>query len=87
MYHTNCEDAQTDRSLVCSQFSQVSFLDNKINHKTLLCEARDASNAKADLSSPFARTISVISLGTCTCTTQLQTSMFDRTACVTKVTL
>ena len=63
--------------------SQVNVLgkQNK-SQKTLLCEARDVSNAQANLSLPHSRAISVTSLGTCTV-------QFDpeHTAGVTKFTL
>ena len=52
-----------------------------LNHKTLRCEARDVSNAKADLTLGQSH----VSLGTCTA--KLQTNMFSHTACVTKFTL
>ena len=51
MYHTNCDDAQTDQSLVWSYFPQVKVIgkQNK-SQKTLLCEARAISNAQVALS-------------------------------------
>ena len=62
MYHTNCVDAQTDQSLVWPYFPQIN-VSGKQNQSEKRCEARDVSNAQADLSlPPFARAISVISL-------------------------
>ena len=59
MYHTNCDDAQTDQSLVWPYFPQIN-VSGKQNQSE---KARDVSNAQADLSlPPFARAISVIYL-------------------------
>ena len=49
VYHTNYDDAQTDQSLVWSYFPQMNF-SGKQNHSQKRCEARDISNAQADLS-------------------------------------
>ena len=51
MYHTNCDDARTghDQSLVWSYFPQVNILGKQNeSQKTLLCVAKDVSNAQAD---------------------------------------
>ena len=51
MYHTNCNDAQTDQSLFWSYFPQVNIVgkQNK-SQKTLLCGTKAVSIAQADLS-------------------------------------
>ena len=49
MYHTNCDDAQTDQSLVWQYRPQVN-VSGKQNQSQKRCEARDVSNAQADLS-------------------------------------
>ena len=51
MYHTNCDDAQTDQNRVRSYFPQVNILGKQSkSQKILLCGARDVPNAQADLS-------------------------------------
>ena len=49
MYHTNCDDAQTDQSLVWRYFPQIN-VSGKQNQPQKRCEARDVSNAQANLS-------------------------------------
>ena len=61
MYHTNCDDAQTDQGLVWSYFPQIN-ISGKQNQSQKRCEARGVSSAQADLSLRHARAISVISL-------------------------
>ena len=48
-------------SLVKSYFQQIN-VSGKQKQSQKRCEARDVSNAQTDLSLPFARAISVISL-------------------------
>ena len=47
MYHTNCDDAQTDQSLVWTYFPQIN-VSGKQNQSQKRCEARDVSNAQTD---------------------------------------
>ena len=49
MYHTTCDDAQTDQSLVLSIFPQIN-VSGKQNHSQKCCEARNVSNAQTELS-------------------------------------
>ena len=49
MYHTNCDDAQTDQSLFWSYFPQMN-ISGKQNQSQKRCEARDVSNAQTDVS-------------------------------------
>ena len=49
MYHTKCDDAQTDQSLVLSFFPQIN-VSGKQNQSQKRCEVRDVSNAQTELS-------------------------------------
>ena len=49
MYFTNCDNAQTDQSLVWSYFPQIN-VSGKQNQSQKRCEARDVSNAQTELS-------------------------------------
>ena len=49
MYHTNCDNAQTDQSTVWSYFPQINVLGSE-KQLQKRCEARDVSNARTDLS-------------------------------------
>ena len=75
MYHTNCDDAQTDQRLVWSYFPKIN-VSGKQNQSQKRCEARDVSNAQADLSLRHSHVLYM--------TAQLDP---DHTACVTKFTL
>ena len=46
---TNCDDVQTDHSLVWSYFPQIN-VSGKQNQSQKRCEAGDVSNAQTDLS-------------------------------------
>ena len=48
MYHTNCDDAQTDQSLFWSNFPQMN-ISGKQNQSQKRCEASDVSNAQTDV--------------------------------------
>ena len=48
-YHTNCDDAQTDQSLVWSYFPQINVSGKQIRSQKG-CGARDVSNVQADFS-------------------------------------
>ena len=49
MFHTNCDDAQTDQRLVWSYFPQIN-VSGKQNQSQKRCETKDISNAQTDLS-------------------------------------
>ena len=49
MYHTNCDDAQTDQSLVWSYVPLINVL-GKQSQSQKRYEVRDVSNAQTDLS-------------------------------------
>ena len=48
IFHTNYDDAQTNRSLVWSYFPQIN-VSGKQNQSQKRCEAEDISNAQTDL--------------------------------------
>ena len=81
MYHTNCDDAQTDQSLVWSKFPQIN-VSGKQNQSQKVVKRGMYRRRRLTL---------VSAIRTCykchfsyTCTAQLDP---DHTACVTKFTL
>ena len=48
MYNINCDDVQTDQSLVWSNFPQIN-VSGKQNQSQKHCEARDVLKAQTDL--------------------------------------
>ena len=81
MYHTNCDDAQTDQRPVWSYFPLIK-ISSKQSQSQKRYEARDVLNAQTDLSLRHSQWYKCHF--SCTCTAQLDP---DHTACVTKFTL
>ena len=77
MYHTNCDDAQTDQSLVLSFFRQIN-VSGKQNQSQKRCKAKNVSNAQTELSLRHSHVLHV----------HIQpNSIQGHTSCVTKFTL